>query len=76
MLWRFYQRYDRLGEPGRFLLFMAVLIPVLIAATNPYSTAVSAVGWVALLLLLATRAWYHCVRPRLKKSDAADRAER
>ena len=67
MLWRLYQRYDRLREPGRFLLFMAFLIPVMIAATNPYSTVVSAAGWTALLFLLATRAWYHYVRPRLKR---------
>ena len=65
MLWRLYQRYDRLEEPARFMIFMAFLIPTMVAATNPYSTPVAAAGWAVLLFLLVTRFWYHYVRPRL-----------
>ena len=63
MLWRLYRRYDRLQEPWRFIIFMAFLMPVMITATNPYSAAVAAIGWVTLVFVLVTRFWYHYARP-------------
>jgi len=67
MFWKPYQRYDRIAEPWRFLLFMAVLIPTMVAACNPYWPVASGIGWAILLFLLITRFWYIEVRPRLKK---------
>jgi len=76
MLWRLYQRYDRLTEPARFMIFIAFLIPIMIAATNPYQPVVAAIGWSLVLFLIVTRWWHLYVRPRLAKRQQCRQAAR
>jgi len=73
---KFYRWFDRLQEPGRFLIFM-VFILVCVSAANSEAfissprvvTFAALAGWGAMLFLIVTRAHYLYFRKRERREQ-------
>ena len=67
MLWRLYERYDRVREPWRFLLFLACCAPLSVMMGGAFGLAPALAALAAIFFLIVTRWWYLDVRPRRHK---------
>lgn len=57
-LYRLNSSYDKLPEPKRFLIFMALIIPAILAAGSGQYVEAMIVGWVWIMIMLTSRMSY------------------